>query len=381
MPAGHHYAEDVSNRPTPPVIPAAALARRGRLQSALERMETLGPNREPACLQALRTFIEGGAAADLEPVLAAVRAAGLAEEASERVRSLRPETENQEAAKTLALRLAPLAAAEQQRRAARWQLDTRRTLIRFTFAKETGALDFDDGDLHALFLQAFRLEGLLLALDLGKRPRPLLTSGLPLAAGLGSRCEPMDAVLKREPPEDSAELMTRLNGRLPEGLRIEQWMSLPGYATAPSELARLSRWTWKVDPGLRTRAEAGTAAFLQASTWPWERGPGKSETPLDLRRVIPDMRWTDAGLDFTTRMGPHLAVNPLKLLGAVLGLEPADITGLVRTGVDYDPDPRLGQADRFEPKLKNMYEDAVLLGGGSNIVLVDEDDDEPTILG
>ena len=80
-------------------------------------------------------------------------------------------------------------------------------------------------------------------------------------------------------------------------------------------------------------------------------------------------------------MGPHLAVNPLKLLGAVLGLEPADITGLVRTGVDYDPDPRLGQADRFEPKLKNMYEDAVLLGGGSNIVLVDEDDDEPTILG
>jgi len=381
MPAGHHYAEDVDHRLTPPVIPAAALARRGRLQSALERMETLGPNREPACLQALRTLIEGGASTGLETVLEAIRTAGLVEEANERVRSMRPETKHQEVAKALALRLAPHAVAAQQRRAARWQLDTRRTLIRLTYAKEAGALDFDDGDLHALFLQAFRLEGLTLALDLGKRPRPLLTMGLPLAAGIGSRCESLDAVLKREPPDDAAVLMTRLNLRLPGGLRIEQWMSLPGYATAPSELAQVSHWNWKVDPGLRTCVEAGMAAFLQASTWPWERGQGKSETPLDLRRVIPDMRWTDGGLDFTTRMGPHLAVNPLKLLGAVLGLEPADITGLVRTGVDYDPDPRLGQADRFEPKLKNMYEDAVLLGGGSNIVLVDEEDDEPTILG
>ena len=127
--------------------------------------------------------------------------------------------------------------------------------------------------------------------------------------------------------------------------------------------------------------EARVTTFLEASTWPWERGPAKAETPLDLRMVIPGMRWTDEGLHFDTCMGPHQAVNPLKLLGAVLGVEPSAITGLVRTGVDFDPDPRLGQADRFEPKLKNMYEDAVLLGGGSNIVLVDEDDDEPTILG
>jgi len=49
--------------------------------------------------------------------------------------------------------------------------------------------------------------------------------------------------------------------------------------------------------------------------------------------------------------------------------------------VDLKPDARVGQAERFEPKLKNMYEDAVLLGGGSNIVLVDEDDDEPIQLG
>ncbi|NWJ39727.1 MAG: DUF2344 domain-containing protein [Geothrix sp.] len=344
-------------------------------------MEAVAPSREPACLQALRALLSGPPTAAMDAMVEAISTAELAEEASERIRSLRPDAGNAEVAKALALRLAPLAAAAQQRRAARWQLDTRRTLIRFTYAKEPGALDYDDGDLHALFLQAFRLEGLGLALDLGKRPRPLLTVGLPLSAGIGSRGESMDAVLKREPAEDPTELMTRLNLRLPQGLRIDRWIPLPGYATAPSDLARLSHWVWRVDPALRAQLEAGVAIFLGASTWPWERGPAKSETPLDLRMILSGLQWTDEGLRFDTCMGPHQAVNPLKLLGAVLGLEPSDITGLVRTGVEFDPDPRLGQADRFEPKLKNMYEDAVLLGGGSNIVLVDEDDDEPTILG
>jgi hypothetical protein len=93
------------------------------------------------------------------------------------------------------------------------------------------------------------------------------------------------------------------------------------------------------------------------------------------------MHWEDSLLGFATRMGVHQAINPLKLLGAILGVEVTRIVGLVRTGVDLEPDPRLGQAERFQPKLKNMYEDAVLLAGGSNIILVDEDDDEPIHLG
>jgi len=381
IPPADHYAEGVSNRVSHPGIPAEALARRSRLLAALRRMEMAGPSREPACLQALRDLLVGGDPAEFDLVLEAISREGLAEEAGERIRSLRPEVENLEPANLLATRLVPLATAARLRRTARWQLDTRRTLIRFTYIKGAEALDFDDGDLHALFLHAFRLEGLGLALDLGKRPRPLLTIGLPLSAGIGSRGESMDAVLRREPAEEPEELMTRLNLRLPSGLRIDQWTMLPGYATAPSDLALRSHWVWTMDPALRAHAAARVTTFLEASTWPWDRGPEKSNTPLDLRRVISGMEWTDEGLCFHTGMGPKQAVNPLKLLGAVFGLEPASITGLVRTGVDFAQDPRHGQADRFEPKLKNMYEDAVLLGGGSNIVLVEEDDDEPTILG
>jgi hypothetical protein len=102
---------------------------------------------------------------------------------------------------------------------------------------------------------------------------------------------------------------------------------------------------------------------------------------VDLRDLIPEARWEGSTLSFSTRLGPSQAINPLKMLEAILGIESHHLGGLVRTAVDLKPDPRLGQAERFQPKLKNMYEDAVLLSGGSNIILIDEEDDDPIRLG
>ena len=111
------------------------------------------------------------------------------------------------------------------------------------------------------------------------------------------------------------------------------------------------------------------------------RGAAKAEAPLDLRTIVLEARLEAAVLTFATRLGALHALNPLKVLGALFTLQAAELQGLVRTGVDLKADPRLGQAERFEPKLKNMFEDAVLLGGGSNITLVDEDDDDPILVG
>lgn len=376
-----HYAEDVSTRTPHPFIPAEALARQARLQAALSRMVAAGPSREPACLKDLRAMLAGQSAPDLDAMLEGIRAGDLTEEAAEILRASRREAMDRALVETLASRLAPLAAKAQQRRSVRWQLDTRRVRIRFSYAKEGGALGFDDGDLHALFLQLFRLEGLALALDLGKRPRPLLSVGLPLPSGVGSRVESMDAVVKQEPRDEPMTLMARLNERLPEGLRIHQWDLLPDYASEVGELALLSRWRWEVPSGQWLHAEAKVAAFLELNVWPWDRGASKADAPLDLRALVSGLCWEAGALEFATRMGAFYAINPLKMLGAILDLDPACIAGLVRTGVDLKPDPRLDRAERFVPKLKNMYEDAVLLSGGSNIILVDEDDDEPIRLG
>ena len=220
----------------------------------------------------------------------------------------------------------------------------------------------------------------MIALDLAKRPRPLLGAGLPLPAGAGGLTETMDCVFKKEPVDDPAALLERLNHRLPAGLRIHQWVVLPAYASPVGDLALLSHWRWEVPPEQLEQVKKRVSAFLESDLWLWNRGSSKAEAELDLHRLIPDMRWEKNALCFTSAMGTFQAINPLKMLGALLELDPADILGLARTHVDLKPDPRLSQAERFEPKLKNMYEDAVLLGGGSNIVLVDDDDDEPLLL-
>lgn len=371
----------MSPRTPHPPIPAAALARQACLQVALRGMAEAGSSREPACLKGLRAMLAGQSSPDLDAMMEAILADDLTEEVAEVLRASRREAMDRALVEALASRLAPLAAKAQQRRSALWQLDARRVRIRFSYAKEGGALGFDDGDLHVIFLQLFRLEGLPLALDLGKRPRPLLSVGLPLPAGVGSRAESMDAALKQEPRDEPMALMARLNDRLPEGLRIHQWDLLPDYASEVGDLALFSRWRWEVPPGQRIHAEAKVAAFLESNVWPWDRGASKSDAPMDLRALVSEMRWEEGALEFATRMGAFHAINPLKMLGAIFDLDPARIAGLVRTGVDLKPDPRLDRAERFVPKLKNMYEDAVLLGGGSNIILVDGDDDEPIRLG
>jgi radical SAM-linked protein len=378
-PSGY-YAEDVSMRASHPSIPAEALARRVRLQTVLRAMEEMGPSLEPACLRDLRDMIAGRVAPDLDGAIKSILAGDVAVEAHELCRSLRRGVVDTALMDSLVSRMVPLAAKAQQQRSTRWQLDTRRTLIRLSYRKVDNALDFDDGDLHALLQQAFRLEGLPLLLDLGKRPRPLLSIGLPLPAGVGGLAESMDAMLGQHPAESPGAILARLNHRLPKGVHIHQWVALPEFASQVSDLALLSRWRWDVPLVHRLNVEEKAASFLETSHWPWDRGPSHPEGPVDLRSLIVEMRWEDQALCFATRMGRHRALNPLKMLGAIFGSEVSCLTGLVRTSVDLKPDPRLGQAERFQPKLKNMYEDAVLLAGGSNIILVDEDDDDPIIL-
>ncbi len=344
-------------------------------------MEAAGPSREPACLQAVRKGLETGQWPPQADFLQQILQEDLAEEAAELLRLPGRQAGGSSPAEALASQLAPFAQKARDRRLAFWQMDTRRCRVRLECAKEPPAITFDDGAIHAILLQAFRLEGLPLALDLGKRPRPLLSLSLPLPSGAAGQAEPVDAVFRREPEGTPADLMGRLNQRLPEGLRVHRWQIHPEHASPLMELALASHWCWAAPPPIRSRIKAGIQAFRDRQPWPWRRKEGDSEAALDLHTVLTALDLTDDGLRFTTAMGPHLAINPLKVLAAVLGGEAMDYQGLVRLSVDQKADPRVGQADRYQPKLKNMYEDAVLLGGGSNVVLIDEDDDEPIHLG
>lgn len=361
-------------------IPAEARARQARLTQALAAMAQGADSREPLQLQALR-----GGSGDPEALVLGLAEADLLEEGQDLLRTLHRSGVDPHWLTAVAARLAPLAAKARLRREAGWQLDSRRTTVRIRYAKEVGALDFDDGDLHALFLSAFRLEGLPLAFDLGKRPRPMLRLELPLPAGALGDAEWLEAVLRAEPREPVTALLARLNARLPDGLRLQRWEVHPSFVSPLGELAETSHWRWSCPRNLLAVAQQRSARFLAAVEFPWEKGGKvegqKQEKRIDLRPLVKTLQWEGDTLLSVTRQSGAEGSNPLKVHAAILGLEPLALRGLTRVGLDFRPDPRAAQAERYQPKLKNIYEDAVLLAGGSNIILVDEDDDEPIRLG
>ncbi len=344
----------------------AARRRDALLSAALEAAADAAPSRLPSALAALAAGEPGA--------VSAIEEAGLSEEALEWVRAHRRED------RALKSALEPLAAKAKARRAGRLHLEGDRVLVRARYRKDGTALPFGSPEVQTLFCEVLRLEGLPLELDLGRRPRPLLTCAPPLPPEVAGDGEWLEASLLRSAA--SPDLLDRLNARLPEGLRLLDWDEAPIWATPIAERCASARWSWIADS---EGAESWTAAFLNAASFFLEKvgkvDGQKQDKRLDLRPVVLDLIWEGRELRFTTALGPYAALNPLKLLGAILGRAPDSIGGLRRLGFELSDDPRAAKGDRFTTKLKNMYEDAVPLGASSNITLVDDDEDEPLSLG
>jgi radical SAM-linked protein len=344
-------------------------------------MEAVAPSREPEPLRVLRRGSLQAPFPKKNSWLKELQEDHLCEEALELLRSVQREAGAGTLPAGLLAELTELARRERDRRSARHPFDTRRCPLLLRFRKDGESRDFDSGDLHAIFLQGFRLEGILLALDLGKRPRPCLRVDLPLPAGVEGTTEILEVVLKVAPQEPLREWVGRVNRRLPQGLALVEAEMVPNHASPALDLAECSHWAWACPAPLQGQVREGLKAFMGSESFLWAKGQARADQGQDLRAFVLEAHWEGEVLLFTTRMGPMAATNPAKALGAILGWAPQAITGLVRTAIDLRPDPRLAHADRYAPKLKNLYEDAVLLGGASNIVLVDEEDDEPLRLG
>lgn len=344
-------------------------------------MAQAGPSREPAPLLAFREALKRRSVSALRQLLPELESRGLAEEAFERFRqTLR------EAPSLMALKgeLEPLAEKARARRTALWQLDAKRLRFRVRFARGADLAELGTPELQMLLVEAFRLEGLRPALELSRHPKPLLQIHPPLAVGVLGLEECAEGELS-EPARESVEsLVHRLNARLPEGLEITAWEELPTWASAASDLAREAHYRWPSDlPADQIQPKLD--AFLSSPSFllgkAGKSGGQKGEKQVDLRPHVSELHLDRGQLCFTMPLAAGTALNPLKLLGALLDRDPASIRGLRREAIDFAEDPRLAKAEKFETKLKNLYEDATLLTSGGNITLVDEDDDEPMVLG
>ena len=334
--------------------------------------------REPSTLQKFADALAAGAPDDaLAAMFPQLAAESSLTEAIRLLKQTSPE-------KTTLLRcVSESAAKSRQARLAGWQHDARKLRLRLRYQRRDAAAAMLPTEFLQTLSNTFRDGGFEVALGLEKRPRPLIHLGHPLPLGTEGLQECLDLVLAK-PPADP-DPVAALNRVAREGLQFLTCEVLPDYATPVLDLCRRAEWRWLCPEALRTEAMERVRSFLSSESFCIEKtgkeGGQKQVKRVEVRGRVQSMAWDGAALHFETLLDPGNALHPAKLLGGILGVDPAGIRGLVRTRLDLAADPRLDQAERFEPKLKNMFEDAVLLKAGSNLKIIEDDDDEPLRLG
>lgn len=341
--------------------------------SALQRFELVISAAEPDWDAALALLPE-------------IEKEGATEEAQGRLRHHRmPKGSHPPKLKQLKIRLGVAAEKARDRRSAETRLDSERGILRLRYQRGEALAHLNPAQFLALIARVLQSAGLPPALSLERTPRPLVALGHPLPVGLTGSSEWADAELSPMPKEDLAPLLAKLNEAAPPGLGFLGCAALPAYATPVLELSRLAHWWWPCPAELRPDAEMKLSAFEASTAFCIEKtgklNGQKSVKRIEVRQQVEALSWKDGALSFTTRISAKEALNPQKLLAGILGVEPAAITGIERVAVELADDPRIQQAERFEPKLRNIYEDAVLLSAGPNLRIIDDDEDEPLHLG
>lgn len=273
---------------------------------------------------------------------------------------------------------------DRTRRMSAWQTDPDRATLRLRFSVRAPACEANPAALALLLAGALLGAGLPVSLGLERSLRPAIHLAHPLPPLVEGWSEWADAALAAAPPVTGPELAGRINAHAPAGLAILQCALVPNHGSPAPDLCRRAQWRWAGPESGRDPDRAALDRFQAAATFEIEK-TGKVEGQkgarrIDIRPLLEEIRWQDGELRFATAAGPGEATNPRRLLSAILGREvpPAE---LARLALELGEDPRLAQADKFQPKLRNMFEDAVALGAGGNVRIVEDDDDEPLRLG
>ena len=352
------------------------------------RPDANAPQDKSSLLKTFRDLL-GRSAPDLpalERILPELSRADLLEEALATCRRQGRDRETQRLWKPFRDRLERDAEQARARRQATWQHDPDRRTLRLKLDMAPPFTHLHPPQRIHTLADSLRSAGLSVALGLEKTPRPLITFAHPLPAGLEGRAEWAEVGLREPSPVPLQQLPDHAAAHLPPGVVLLQALQVPNHATPLPELCRGAHWIWEVPEPLQIQARKTLQAFQAAGSWTLEK-PGKVDGQKTLKQIevrdrVSGLSWEGRTLHLHLKQENGEALNPAKLLGGILGLEPATVTGLVRVALELQEDSRLQAADRYAPKLHNIWEDAVLLESSDGPApLEDEDDEEPLRLG
>ena len=344
--------------------------------------EPLPTQRFPA-LQAFREVLASGGPPD-EATFAKLKMEGVLEQALTELKRHRSRIQNGNPWHSVLMRLESEVAQARERRMHLWQLDPNRRSFRLRMEVRSPVCDLHPSALQARLAQALLEAGVPLGMGLEKTPRPLVRLGHPLPLGVEGLSEWADMILREPPAILGEELVQCINAQCPKGLLVHQVEGIPNHASPVLDLCLKAQWAWVCPQETRAHAVERFARFEASDSYEIAKVgkvEGQKQVKLvEVRHLILRMGWEESAFCFTTRLSAGEALNPIKLLAGILGREASAIRGLTRLSVELAEDPRLLAAEKYETKLHNIFEDAVLLESGPMVQLVEEEEDDELIV-
>lgn len=205
------------------------------------------------------------------------------------------------------------------------------TRVRLTYTKLGRARFIGSLELTTLFHRAARRTGLPIAFSQGYHPLPRFAFGPALPVGVESNGEFVDIDLTE--PLTADAVRERLEGQLPEGMRIVAAESVP--LRGASIATQITAFRYRIDVSHLINGDGGAdflrriAAFCDASDFPLEKHAKGTQRVVNARPYVEELRLTEHGIiDTTILFGLAGTLKPMDLLGKVLGLEAHDARAL-----------------------------------------------------
>jgi radical SAM-linked protein len=179
--------------------------------------------------------------------------------------------------------------------------------------------------------------GLALRYSQGFNPHPVLSMPLPRPVGVATRDDLL--VLALEGPADAQDVLDRLSGQAPRGLRFLSAMPMkPGKAPRPSKAFYELPLEAAEEEALRPRlAELQSQAdWTVRRTTVASRGQRAVSREIDLRPLVDQIEIRECVLRFTLLRHGDAWARPAEIL-RLLGLDgPEAAARVVRTGAEHE---------------------------------------------
>jgi len=227
--------------------------------------------------------------------------------------------------------------------------------------------------------------GIQLAMGQEKKPRPIAQLAYPLPQGAEGLEEWADITLAFGVALSMGELIDQLRPHCPPGLELLGIEQIPLHASPVSELCEAAHWLWFCPPKMLPLAKNKIEEFINSESFQISKvgkvEGQKTEKSIEVRHLLFDLSWEAGALRFSTKIVQGQALNPQKIIAGVMGHDAKPLGTFQRQCLSLGQDPKLGRHDKYATKLRNLYEDAVLLESGPNVIICDDDEDGVLYLG